>query len=756
MKHRKLSALLLSTAAVAVALPAWAQDGAAPAKTVVSGDGAPVSGSASGREGMIEEVIVTARRFAESQQDAPITLTTYTGAQLQARGVTEFTRLAQVTPGVGFDEFPKGSPRVWFRGVGGGGQAAGGAPSSVAFLDGVYLARPPMLGIDFYDMERIEVLKGPQGTLQGKNVVAGTMNFITNKPVDDFEGTAQLTVGEFGQKNANLMLNAPLGDGVAARLVLGAITNDGFRKTVTGRPLDDDNKLSARLQVRAKLAEGTFLLLSGDVVDQDASDASRFNVFVLPFTPGKGFADYDNPRIANPDRLGFTKVTTGGARAELSTDALGFATWTTTGSWRTLDYDTANDLDGTDPATNRKNGLPAAIAGLQVFGVEMADSYSFESRLASNGDGPVHWVGGLYYNRDEVHRERESRQNVTPATINRFIGDATINSYAAYGEAEYAFSSGLKVFAGGRYTQEKTTSSTRSLTGLLAAPTVGYDTANAPGVFEKGQFTYRVGVNYRANENIFAFATISTGFKSGVFQESPNTAALARTPTAPERATNYEAGVKTDWFDRRFRANISAFWMDYRDFQTAKTVPDATQGPLGRSVTVDTADATIKGVETEFIAAPTSWFDASVRYTYLHPYFTRFIQTSRILANGSPVFTDGAGNRLSRTPIHAVVADVGLTSDRSASWGWLRGQVTMDYQGDIFDNNINDFTEYRRSRTLWDASVTYNVNDRYALQVWGHNLTNKSYRIWQTNGGVYQFVQYGPPRQYGVTLRAAF
>jgi iron complex outermembrane receptor protein len=737
MRRQAISALLFSTAAAMSAVPAQAQQ------------------SAGGESvGAIEEIIVTARRRAESQQSAPVTLTTYTGEQLQARGVTEFTRMAQVTPGVGFDEFPKGSPRVYFRGVGGGGQAAGGDPSSVAFLDGVYLARPPMLSIDFYDLERVEVLKGPQGTLLGKNVVAGSVNFITARPVDTFEASAQLTLGEYGQKNANLMVNAPITDGVAARLVLGAVTNDGFRKTVSGQPLDDEHKLTARLHLRAEVGADSYLLLSGDIADQDLSDASRYNVFLLPFTPGKGFADFDPLPRTNPDRLGFTRSTTGGARAEFTTEALGFASWTTQAAWRTLDYDTANDLDGTDPAGNARAGIP--VSGIQVLAQEQADSYSVESRLSSIGDGPLSWVAGLYFNRDEIHRERETQQSVTPTTINRFIGEATNNSYAVFGEAEYAFDMGLKLFAGGRYTQEKKTFRARRLTGPLSAPVTSYDTAASPGVFDEGRFTYRVGANYRANENVFAFATISTGFKSGAFQEQPSSAALARTPTEPEKATNYEIGLKTDWLDRRFRANVSAFWMDYRDFQTAKVVPDASQGPVGTRVTVDTADATIKGLETEFIAAPVAWFDATVRYTYLDPHFTRFIQTSGFRADGSPILTDGEGNRLSRTPRHAVVADVGVQSSRDAQWGWVRAQVTMDYQSDIYDNNVNDFNEYRRARTLWDASLTYTVDERYSVQLWGRNLTDKAYRIWQTNGGIYQYVQYGAPRQYGVTFRAAW
>lgn len=712
-----------------------------------------VSETAGGRVQGIQDIVVTARRRAESQQSAPVTLTAFTGAELAERGINDFTRLAQATPGINFDAFPKAAPRPFFRGVGSANQGAGGDPSSVAFLDGVYLARAAMLGIDFYDMERIEVLKGPQGTLFGKNVVAGSINFITAKPSDLAEATSQLTFGEYGQLNGNLMMNLPVNDAIAARLVLGAVTNDGYRHTVDGRALDDENKLSARLQVRANLGASTRLLLSADVADQDLSDSSRYNVLLNAFTPGRGYADYDSPRSANPDRLGFTRSNTGGARAELSTDALGFANWTTVAAWRTLDFDFSNDLDGTDAATNAAIGLP--VSGIQALAKEKADSYSLETRLTSNSTGPFSWVGGLFYNRDNIYRERENQTSATPTTINRFFGHSINNSYAVFGEAQYKFDFGLRFFAGGRFTEEEKVYRAKRLTGSIAAPTTSYDTENTPGEFKKGVFTYRGGVDFRANENIFVFGTISTGFKSGAFQEQPGNAALARVPTAEERVTNYEAGVKTDWLDRRLRVNVSAFYMKYRDFQTIKVIPDATQGVAGTSVVVDSGDATIKGVESEVVVAPVPWFDATVRYTYLHPYFTDFIQTSAILANGSPVFTDGAGNRLSRTPKHAVTADVGVQSSKDASWGWLRANVVMDYQSDVFENNINDFNEYRRPRTLWDASLTYHVDKNYSAQVWVHNLTDETYRIFQTNGGFYQYVQYGAPRQIGVTLSAA-
>jgi iron complex outermembrane receptor protein len=733
-----------------MAAPAYAQTNADPAQTAEQAPDTNVEA-----ETGIKDIVVTARRREESLQNAPVTVTAFSGAQLQEKGITNIDKLIQATPGVNFDANPRAAPRPFFRGIGSSNQGAGGDPSSVAFLDGVYLARGAMLGIDFYDMERVEVLKGPQGTLWGKNVVGGAINFITAKPSREAEASAQITIAQYGQLNGHVMLNLPVTDGISTRLVLGAVTNNGYRRTPDGHPLDDENMVSARLQTKVDIGADTSLLLSADIANQDLSDNSRYNVIVLPFrtTPPYGYDDYDKPRIANPDRLGFIRSQTGGLRAELTTETLGFASWTTTAAWRTLDYSFSNDLDGTNAATNLANHL--GTDGLQIIGLEKADSYSAESRLSSLGTGPLSWVAGLYYNHDTIYRERETQQQVVATSVNRFIGESRNDSYAVFGEAQYKFGFGLRVFAGGRFTQEKKVYRASRIRGTPAAPVVSYDISATPGVFEKGVFTYRAGVDFRASDNIFAFATISTGFKSGAFQEQPGTAALAMVPTAPEKVTNYEIGLKTDWFDRRLRANISAFRMDYKDFQTIKVVPDASGGPLATRLTVDTADATIKGIETEFIAQPVEWFDATLRYTYLHPYFTRFIQTAAFDASGNPVFVDAAGNRLSRTPKHAVVADVGVQTPKT-DWGWLRAGVVMDYQSDIFDNNVNDYKEYRRARTLWDASITWHPNDRWSAQLWVKNLTDKEYRIWQTNGGSYQFVQYGPPREIGVTLNAAF
>lgn len=732
-----LRALLCAATALtgaAFALPAFAQDAVAPAE-----DASGVSS--------VDEVIITARKKAESLQDTPVTVTVFSGEKLQEEGITDFQKLADATPGVTIDAFPRAAPRPFFRGIGSSNQSAGGDPSSVAFLDGVYLGRGAMLAIDTFDLERVEVLKGPQGTLWGKNVVGGAVNFVTARPKPEFFGRTAVTVAEFDQFNANLMLNIPLAESVAFRGSIGRQYNEGFRKNSnTGEGLDDDNRWSGRAHLLVDLGADSSLLFSADYVTDDLAGGARFNL--RPF----GDRDINKPRNANPDRPGFIERDTGGLKVEYNTDALGWASLTGIASWRTLDYDSSEDLDGTNPAGNAAAGLP--VTGLQVLAKEEADSYSTEWRLASRGDGPVSWTAGLFYLKDEVRRERETETAAVDLSENRFIGENVTKSFAAFGELEYGFDFGLNLFAGLRYTDEEKEYEVTRLTGPQAAPVVNFTTRGNPGISSEQIFTWRVGGDWRFNDNVFAFASVATGFKSGAFQEQPNVA-TARIPTDPEEVINYEGGLKTDWWSRRIRANVSIFYAEYSNLQTIQSVPDASAGPGGASIVVDTGDATIAGLEAEFRFVPDDHWEAGLSYTYLDATFDRLTQTSAILADGTAVRADLSGNRLSRTPEHAVSFDVSYTTGQFA-WGWVKVGVSANYESEVFDDNANDFVEYRKARTLWDASATWHFNDKYSLQVWGRNLGDVEYRTHQVETGGGFFVQYGPPRQVGVTLTAEF
>ncbi|WP_374469487.1 TonB-dependent receptor [Phenylobacterium sp.] len=727
--------LLLATAACAGALSA------APVALAQDAAGAPAASA-------IEEIVVTARRRQESLQDVPVTVTAYSAEAIEERGIVDLQRLADAAPGVTIDAFPRAAPRPFFRGIGSSTQSAGGDPSSVAFIDGVYIGRGPMLAVDIYDMERVEVLKGPQGTLWGKNVVGGAVNFITAKPeLNDLSGRAAVTLGEYGQRNGNLILNAPLGERAAARIALSSQKNNGFRKVAgTGAPLDDDDRISGRIHVLTELSEATTVLFSGDVTVDDAGGGARFNTAPL------GNRNVKKPRRTFADQPGYLDRETGGVKLEVNSSALGWADLTAYVSYRYLDLKSSEDYDGANPAINAATGV--LVPGIQALMAEDADSYSAEARLSSASDGPFSWVAGIYALRDEVHRERESETEVPDLTLNRFVADNVTKSAAVFGEANYEVFDGAHLFAGLRYTHEEKRYEITRFTGRETAPVVNFTTVGDPGRYEDDAVTWRVGGDWRLNPNVFAFASVATGFKSGGFQEQPQPA-FARIATAPEKVVNYEAGLKTDWLDRRLRLNVSIFQMDYSDLQTQQTVPDASQGPGQTRLVTDTGDATIRGVEADANFVPVRAIELGLSYTYLDATFDRFVETTAILADGTALFDDLSGNRLSRTPKHALSGTAAFTTDTYA-WGSLRFETSFNYESDVFDDNSNNFEEFRKARTLWDASVTYQATDDVKVQVWGRNLTDVEYRTHQsgTAGGL--FVQYGPPRQFGVTVDYRF
>lgn len=695
----------------------------------------------------VEQIVVTATRRVESLQDVPVTVTAFGAEALEQQRIVEIQRLANYTPGVGIDTFPRVAPRAWFRGVGGSNQGAGADPSTVAFLDGVNLGRGPMLGVDMFDLERVEVLKGPQGTLWGRNVIGGAINYVTARPVAGTSGRLRLMVGDFEQKNAFGVLNHSLSDSIHARLAVSSVKNDGFRTNlVNGGPLDEDDRVSARASVLFDFGDAGDLLVSVDNTMDKTSGGARFNR--APF----GDDDPEHPpTTAYADRPGYVDRDTGGGRIEYNR-GLGFADLTALVGYRYVNFASSEDFDGATAAQNAAIGLP--VSGSQVLMGEEAEAYSAELRLASTHDGPLSWVVGAYALREEATRERESETAVVDTSENRFIGHNVTKHAAVFGEATYELTEALRLIGGLRYTDERKAYEVTRLIGNPAAPTVGFTTVGSPGRTHEQKWTWRVGADYKVTEDVFAYATVSTGFKSGAFQEQPS-AATARVATAPEEATNYEAGLKTEWFGRTLRVNIAAFHMDYTNLQRIAVINDFTGPPGTTTVITDTSDAVIEGVEVESQWRAGRHWDFNLSYAFLDARYKTLIETLQINADGSPLLNDSSGNRLSRTPRHKIVFGAAYETDEY-DWGSLRASVSGNYESDVFDDSSNNFQEYRRARTVLDASLEYRINPTVSVTAWVNNLTNEVTRTHVSASGGGLFVQYGPPRQAGLTLDLSF
>ena len=425
------------------------------AATAASADDAAVSMDAADAAdgGELESVIVTARRRSEEAQDVPIALTVVGGDTLEAKGAYNIVQLVQLAPSLYLGSFNPRNTTINIRGLGNNlGLANDGLETGVGlYIDQVYFSRPAATTFDLVDIQQVEVLRGPQGTLFGKNTTAGAINVTTRAPSFTPEGKLELTGGDYGFLQGKASISGPLTDALAFRLSASATQRDGLvNNVITGRHFNDQNNLALRGQLLFKPNDRLSVRFTADYNRQ------RTDCCVLVFA-GYGAtlkpAASQYPALAaglgyQPASLDpFDRVTDinaeahanqelGGVSAIVDYD-LGFATLTSVSAWRYWDWDPANDADFT------------RLSILDVSqNADQQDQYSQEIRLASNGDGPVSWIGGLYAFRQTIDAQGLSRYGaqsaywllgptVPAALVDGYSGQSTAHSstdsYAAFG-----------------------------------------------------------------------------------------------------------------------------------------------------------------------------------------------------------------------------------------------------------------------------------------------------------------------------------
>jgi len=722
MIYRTMLAAGCSLAALSAA-PAIAQDQAP----------APVQDATT-----VDEVIVTAQRRAERLQDVPVTVTVFGAEQIENARIQGLQDVVTRTPGLSFDAFPSGQPRPFIRGIGSADKGAGGDPSSAVFVDEIYLGRPAAVAFDGFDVQQIEVLKGPQGTLFGRNVVGGAVSVTTARPdVDAFSASAEATLGNYGRQEAAGFVNVPVADGTAAfRASASLRTHDGYvDNRFTGGEADDQDTLSGRLQFLANPTETLRVHLSVDGT-RDRANAPAQYVFDRDPTSSRGpLWTVNRARDALASEFdGYQNRDTWGGRAQVDVD-LGFADMIYLGSYRELDYGILYDFDGGNPTFNR--------LGISGGNTESTDFWSHELRLASRPDGPVTWVAGLYTFSQRIDREellqlyaRASLTAPVPAVPPTDVYDqrSRLDSYAAFADVTVPIGERLRVFGGVRYSNDdkdffisnaRSTQLYRATERFTVAASESFD-----GV------SWRLGADFKLVPDTLLYGLVSRGFKSGGFQDTPGSAVSAATTFLPEYATQYEIGQKSQFFDRRLTWNNTLYWTDYSDLQTKQVVGLAI-------VTNNAGAATIKGYETAFGWRATDALRLDLSYAYTDATFDEYVEEG----------ADFAGNQISRTPKHKLVFSP------SYAWPLANGAeilVSADYQYEsfIYDDNSNNDLEVREPSEFVDARAVYTAaSGDWQVSVWGKNLTDELARTFQATFSGANFGAYAPPRTYGVTLR---
>lgn len=693
----------------------------------------------------LEEIVVTAQRVAQNLQDVPIAVSAFSSEQLRDARIESVRDLAQYTPGLTSSEVNPGEPNFAIRGIGTEGinSNAGGDASVVMFVDGVYIGRGGGSNLNLYDLERVEVLRGPQGTLFGKNVVGGAISLVSRKPdfKENFVG-GSATYGNYDRLELLGRFNYALSDIAAVSGAFTTIDRDGYtRNATTGNRVDDEDLWGGRLSVRIAPSDVVDIVLSGDYTKQSHLGQPRDNVCDATRDAGIHCVGVDpDPRVVNAVDDGFLRREVGGLSATVTLDSpMGEITSIT--AWRKADY-SHRDAFFSNPINP-----PAQIESINE-NIEESQQFSQELRLAFKTlDNRLSGVVGLYFLTENVERNEILEQSFPVAAsqgIGSFPQDVDSDSFALFGQASFAVTDRLTLTAGARMTWE---SKRAHLQGVLVAGPGLPPPLSVPFDVRAREswraFTPRVAVDYHVTDNVMIYASASRGFKSGGFQGTAGTGSSAATPYDPEFAWNYEAGFKSRFLDNRVQLNVAAFHTDYTDLQVSQLVP------LCCVVIGNAATAKIDGVEAEFVAQLFEGFRIDASYSWLDAEFDSF-------ADGATA--DYTGNRLPRAPKHQIGLagqyEVPVTDSIN-----LFGRVGWSYRSKIFFEASNTPLEIQKSYGMLDGRLAVrSADDRWEVAVWGMNLTDKLVKNHIVAFAPFsqQLNTYQPPRTYGVTVSFQF
>ncbi len=710
----------------------------------------------------LEEIVVTATHREESIQDVPLAVTAIGSEDIAAAGIFDGTTIALNVPGMAYAEFSPGQALVSIRGITSADDGAGLDNSVALFLDGVYIGRQAGINFDMFDLERIEVLKGPQGTLFGRNAIAGAINIITSKPEDEFSGKVSATVGNEGILRYQGLVTGGLSESLSGKLVVNHREHDGFtRNTLLNKDVQDEDYMSVRGQLRLDMDTSEWLL-SADVWDDDRGDMGRAPI-------ANGNFDYvgtatalgaGRPGTSAAPINGFTKREGTGVSLQGDIDFDSGVLTSITGFRNT-------QTDWEMPSIGAPAGGGYDLAN-GVFGVDVnddieeeIDTLSQEFRWTSTTDGPVQYIAGLYYFTEDTERQEQFKlDRNTVATGQVTVGNEytktenETTSYAAYGHAKWAVNDAWAVSFGGRWTRdERDYRATAVNCGLPEVDRAAAGFPNFPYCAGVGSslaiiaeafslpasdswtdFSPMISLQYNPGGDVMYYGTISTGYKSGGFAGSQGVAAAATNPVEPEDVTNYEFGMKGDFADNTLRINASAYIMDYKDLQVVRFGP-VPGSAFGTFQTTNVGSADITGLEVDFVWFASDEFSISGNYGYLD---TEISGLTLNTASG-PVDFSGLPLRQSPKNSYNLVFNYDMKADS--------GEYAFRLQFSHTDDQFNDYPTLSETvieeSDLVDASIRWKASEgKYEVTLWGKNLTDEryvshSYRIGPGSIGVW-------------------
>lgn len=760
---RRLLAILWGAASVGAlgySHPGLAQQGAQPVAA---------------NKGQLEEVVVTARRVEERQQATPIAVTSLSANFLKQLDITKVEGLDTVAPNIIIAEGVSNGMGtiVYIRGIGAISVAAYSDPPVSIYVDGVVQARPVGNAFDLPDVDRIEILRGPQGTLFGRNTTGGAVTIYTKKPAQDFGGSVEFGYGNYNEINTSLVLNTgEIGDsGVRSKFTIQRHSYDGFVAT-PGRDAADSygyyRATSASFALSKEFGDN-FTVDNRAFIDQEA-DKPNYQLVVANALATKYFSQSaargGPPLIISPDALDVNYVD---PRTQYDPSA---SAW---GDTLTLNYDvnaylTLKSITGYRSLTQQQTGqlggsyLVGPVGSLtHIVPIEyvtpndsvIQDQIS-EELQATGKVGEFNYVAGLYYFHEKID---ENQRTVIPTILASGLAaltDATITytlpstSYAGYANVGYrpaALGDKLEVSGGIRYTQDtKTETAVRVANGVHQGPQYQNLTWDNVG--------WSASVDYQWTEDLMTYARASSAYRAGGFNPSQ----IGVPAFNPETAKTIEAGFKTEWFDRRVRVNGAGFKTYYSDLQINQRNAQAAT-----SIVVNAGKATFTGFELEGEAILGGGFQLNGTVGYVDPEYQSYI------------FKDASGNptniaNLARFPMVSkwTYNIGGQYSAPETSIGVFTARINYSFQSSHYFSPVDSLSpnnatnpsgeekNLKASLALSDLPIPAGPLKDVRVEAYGDNLTDNRYRLSGPDLGAYATAAFNRPRSYGVRLSVDF
>jgi len=749
MLCRKYSAVMLATAMMSTTLcdTTHAQED---------------SGDPGNQAFQIDEIVVTARKREESLQETPISISAFTMDDMRQRNLTNLMELSQFTPNVFMSTAPGGSgggnnAQIYIRGVGQTDFLFTTDPGVGIYMDGVYLPRTLGGVLDLLDLERVEVLRGPQGTLFGKNTIGGAINVISAKPTQEFGGFAELTVGSLNRIDGRLDMNIPLSETWASRFSLSYKSRDGYVDRLdfaTGEVLDhlgNEDAINARGSIRWTPSDNTTLDIILDYTRARAESAANT---LVQYEAANGLAPLWNGLVGLPSGSPMTqdfitedKLTTYGTGPngnDLDVNGINVtvehsfsaATFKSISAYREMDATFGRDGDGSPTQylhTDQNQTQEQISQEFQLYGTASDERFdwlvgAFYMNEKGTDQNDVRLASGLYDALEGLPVQLSGAPCAPPWVAPGCPGnpinpgldldfdinnEIDITSYAVFAQLGYQISSRWSINGGVRFTDESKDYTLEHLRVNSGVPIVPLTTVDESWSEPSG----RIGADFQINENVMAYGSISEGFKSGGFNGRPTTGSEVDS-FDPEFVTTFEVGLKSELADRRVRLNAAIFFMDYTDMQVGSVSADDTGNLI--LIIDNAAKAEVKGFEIDFLALPSERWTISGGVGYTDAEYTD-------TGNAVGITTD---SKFAKTPEWTGNGSLQYALPIGASFGELIFRGDWSYRSKVYNDIQNTDSIAQSAFSLFGARITLrNYEHNWDVVLSGTNLSDELFII---------------------------